>query len=392
MRIVRRALTSIPYVVGTLFAAGIAVLLLGHTERTVIAQGEVRIREYHSVRPEFSGLVSEVYVAPGDPVQPGQALLRLHDPGAEQSRLEIEHTLHGTTTRLASLQLQLRHLQGLVHPLLRARDQGAIQQGALQAEVRRLRVSELAIQLQAAEEREARAQELADAGLLSIQDLRGAFFERREIEQRHRSSVAEAELEEQRHAALQDERQLAQEERQLAILQLEQEIREVDIQRDRWRKTLDELAAVRAKQMLLAPGAGTVVGTPTRELLGRSAVAGEELLMVVDIDSVYFMTWVSEQAIVRVRLGQAAQIDIVGLPHQRFKMFSGQVTKVARNPMAIQGSGPRRYAVEIRLHEPSVELDDGHFILRTGMRGTAKIAFQQRVPLLRAVYDFLLAT
>ncbi len=97
----------------------------------------------------------------------------------------------------------------------------------------------------------------------------------------------------------------------------------------------------------------------------------------------------SEQAIVRVRDGQPAQVDIAGLPRQRFRLFSGEVAKVAQDPTASDDTGPRRYAVEIRLREPAIDLDDGRFVLRSGMRGTAKIAFQQRVPLIKGLFDFL---
>ncbi len=389
MRAIRVALKSIPLLVAMIFVVGVGVSMLGSYERTVTAPGEVRVREYHVVRPEVGGLVDAVHVASGDRVRSGQELVRLRDPAAERARLELEQELSEAQTRLESLRHQHRHLTELIHPLLLARESAAIGRGALQAEVRRLRVGELAIQLQATQELEVRARELSEAGVLSEQDLHAARFSRLEAEQRHRSAEVEEELERRRQRELHASLELARREQRLAIVRLEQEIEEVEIQRSRWRDELEALALLREKRRIAAPIAGVVVSVPARELLGRSAVPGEQLLMIVDVDSVYFLTWVSEQAIVRVRDGQAAQVDIAGLPRQRFKMFSGRVEKVAQDPTAFDDTGPRRYAVEIRLREPAIDLEDGRFVLRSGMRGNAKIAFQRRVPLLWAVYDFL---
>ena len=135
---------------------------------------------------------------------------------------------------------------------------------------------------------------------------------------------------------------------------------------------------------------GVVIGSPVNELLGQYVQAGEALFSIIDVSSIFFVTPVPEQALVQVRPGQPANVEITGLPKRQFKIFSGSVDKVVAHDLGPPQPGDLPlFPVHIQLQTPWLRLDEGRFYLRSGMRGSAKIAYRRNMPMLEVIYDFL---
>ena len=392
MRMIRIAVRGLPVVILLLITTALALLGLGRADRTVEAQGEVRIRQYQVLRSQVPGLVSTVLVSPGERVPAGAELIRIQTPEIDQRQGTLRQQIRETQSRLAALRERRTRLAREIHPLQLAPREAELARSRLEAELQATAVREAEILLQAAKSRLEQVEDLAEAGLVSAQELQAARFAHLEVEQRYRRVLLEGELEQQRRGERRQELELLRQEQALALASLAAEIQEAALQGDRQQAELAALDNLVALRRIRAPVDGIVIGVPGNELLGRAVQPGDELLTIIDVESVYFVARVSDQALVHVRDGQHSRVEIVGLPRQRYRLFHGFVETVTQDPILDETQGGNRYAVEIRLENPAVLLDDGRFVLRSGMRGRAWIAFQQEVPLYRVLIDFLAHT
>lgn len=390
MKMVHRALRILPVGVGLVLAIAALFLLLGRVERTVEAGGEVRVERYQVVRPEVAGLVSGVFVEPGQTVARGQVLLELRDHESQREWLILQQSLNAARARLEKTRVERRLLGEDVQPLEIRKQAAELGQSSIEAALSASRVRQAEIQLQGAQDRLAKTRKLAELGLLSHQDLEQAVREEQLEQQRLAQSRLEERLTRLRRPALDNDLELLKREQNRKLSALDADIRSFEEEVTEWTAQLRELEKLMRLRTIRAEMDGVVTGAPMRSLLGRSVQAGDDLFNVIDVTSISFVTRVPEQAIVRVRAGQTAYVEISGLPKQRFDIFQGEVGTVYQEPDTKPGEGPILYPVRIRLETPWIVLTEGRrFYLRSGMQGIAKIAYRRNVPLLDAVLDAL---
>ncbi|HEX5717164.1 MAG TPA: efflux RND transporter periplasmic adaptor subunit [Thermoanaerobaculia bacterium] len=387
---IHRAIRMLPAGVALILAGAVLFLLLGRVERTVEAGGEVRVERYQVVRPQVAGLVSGLFVEPGETVSRGQVLLELKDYESLRDLITVRQSLNEARARLEKARVERRLLGENVQPLEVRRQDAELGQSAIEAALSASRVREAEIQLQGARDRLAKARKLAELGLVSSQDLEQAV-QQEQIEQQR---LAQSRLEERaarlRRPALDNDLELLKREQHRTLSALDADIRSFADEVAQWTAQLRELEKLMRLRTIRAEMDGVVTGAPMRSLLGRSVQAGEDLFNIIDVTSISFVTRVPEQAIVRVRAGQSAYVEIAGLPKQRFDIFEGEVGTVYQEPEPKAGEDSILYPVRIRLETPWITLaEGGRFYLRSGMQGVARIAYRRNVPIFDALWDEL---
>lgn len=388
MKLIRSILRLLPIGTGLLILTVLFFVLLGRVERTVEAGGEVRVQRYQVIRPQVSGLVTTVWVETGQPVRRGQALVQLKDHELQQELISARQRLDEVRSRLAKITSERELLQGSIQPLEIRQKATEVDRSSIETALSASRSKEAEIQLQGAEGRLARARRLQAAGLISEEQLQEILQVKLAAEQRHRQTLLEEQVSREQRTSTANGLLLLESEHRRQIGGLEAEMRELHSQTDLWSKHLAQLRRLAELHTLRASMDGVVVSQPNNELVGRYVQAGENLLSVIDAQSVLFVTQVPEQAIVRVRPGQAAYVEISGLPKRQFDVFHGQVEKIAQEPDR-KTEGSILYPVQIQLRTPWAFWEGKRFYLRSGMRGTAKIAYRQDTPILRAIYEVL---
>lgn len=390
MKMIHRAIRMLPAGVGLTLATAALFLLLGRIERTVEAGGEVRVEHYQVVRPQVAGLVSGVFVEPGERVFRGQLLLDLKDYDSQRNLITIQQSLNEARARLEKARVERRLLSEDVQPLEIRKQAAELGQNSIEAALGASKVKAAEIQLKGARDRLAKTRKLAELGLVSEQDLEQAVQQTQLEEQRLAQSRLEERLTQTRRPSLDNDLDLLRSEQNRQLKSLDAEIRDLEDQVAQWTAQRRELEKLIGLQTIRAAMDGVVTGAPVRDLLGRSVKPGEDLFNIIDVTSISFVTRVPEQAIVRVRAGQTAYIEIAGLPKQRFDVFQGEVGAVDQEPAAKSGEGPILYPVRIQLETPWINLAEGRrFYLRSGMQGVARIAYRRDVPLLDALFDLL---
>lgn len=389
MKTVRWVLRLLPIGVGLVVTTAVLFILLGRIERTVEAQGEVRVEKYQVVRPQVSGLVTQVLVQPGDRVEKGQPLIQLEDYDFQRNLISVRQSLNEARSRLQKLRLEHGLLRRDLYPLEVRRQKSELGRTSVEADLSSSRVKEAEIQLQAAQERLAKSQKLSDLGLISVQDLHETKNAELLAEQKLAQSRFEERLARDRLPAADNDLELLRSEQHRQLSTMEAEIRELEYQTEQWAVQLSKLEVLTAQHTIRSGIGGVVTGSPINDLMGRYVKAGEDLLNVIDDTSISFVTRVPEQAIVRVRSGQTAYVEIAGLPKQRFDIFRGEVGAVSQAPDLKESQSLTLYPVQIQLKTPWIPLEEGRFYLRSGMQGVARIAYRRDVPVIDAIYDIL---
>ncbi len=390
MKMIRWILRLVPLGVGLLLLLTFVFVGFGRVERTVDSEGEVRVKKYVVARPQVSGLVSLVKVESGDEVERGQVLVQLQDHELQQELLLVRQSRQEAESKLDKLLAEFLLRQQEIHPLELRQGRYEVERGALEAALGSSRVTEAQIELEASKERHREAAELADLGLLSQRDLKEAWQAQLAAEQRLIQSRLQEQLVAGRRPALTNDLELLESEHRRLLGSLDAEVRDLRAQVAHWaerRRQLDELQGLHTVRATME---GVVIGSPVNELLGQYVQAGEALFNIIDVSSIFFVTHVPEQALVQVRPGQLANVEIDGLPKRKFKIFSGRVDKIVAHDLGpIRAQELPLYPVHIQLQSPWLGLEEGRFYLRSGMRGTAKIAYRRNMPMLEVLYDFL---
>lgn len=388
MKGLRIVLRVFPLAVALLLLVVLALAMSGRIERTVEARGEVQVGIYQVVRPRVAGFVRQVEVESGDRVGVGDVLVRLEDPQFETELSSARRRMIEVESELELGRLALRVGKGQRHPLEVGRQEDDIGRWRLEAERMTSLRREAELTLEARRQNLERMHRLDEAGLVSPQQARESEQEVLVAAER----LAQRNIEERRAA-----REISGSRRSLDLLKVEQQeqslglatrIQQLEAELEVWRLELRRLEDLRQLHTLRANLAGVVIGEPTNDLLDRYLGPGEELFQVIDPESILFVSRVPEEAMVRVRTGQPAQIELVGLPKSRFESFAGRVERVGQLPVVEAEAAPG-YSVNIRIGRPWISLDEGPFFLRGGMRGTAQIAYRSNVPFSRVFYEFL---
>lgn len=389
MRKISRLIRALPAAFGLLILLGLCLLLLVSVQRTVEASGQIRITHYQIVRPRVPGIVSEVLVEPGMTVKAGQVLCKLLDYDFERQQLALSQQLGEARAQELSLQLRESQLHREVHPLEQAKEQKALADIRLEQQAQVARARELEIALDRSQETLTRIRGLQTAGLVSEQVLKDAEYDKLQAEQR----LAQSRIGERQTLArtdgVQDNLALLGAQQRITLFDLSAQRQELSILIGQLTAQLDQLKRIGEHYSLRAEIAGVVVGSSVNDLRGKKVQPGEELLSVIDTSAVDFVTYIPEEALVRIRAGQEAYVELSGLPKRQFDVFQGQVQKVAEAPQLQQVGDDILYPVEIRLRQPWVRWEGNRFFVRSGMRGQAKIAYRYDVPLLVAIYELL---
>ena len=388
MKVLRIVLRAFPLAVALLLLVVLALAMSGRIERTVEARGEVQVGVYQVVRPQVAGFVRQIEVEPGDRVGVGDVLVRLEDPQFETELAVVRRRVIEVEAQLDQSRLELRLGQGQRQPLERGLQEDAVERSRLDAEITTSLRREAELTLEARRQKLGQVRRLGDVGLVSGQQLR---------ENEQEVLVAEERLAQRVIEERQARREIPGSRRSFDLLVVEQESRNLEVtarihqleaELRLWRQEQERLESLRQLHTLRASLAGVVIGEPTNDLLDRYLGPGEELFQVIDPQSILFVSRVPEEAMVRVRSGQPAQVELVGLPRNRFESFAGRVERVGQLPV-VEAEATPGYSVDIQIDKPWITLDEGPFFLRGGMRGTAQIAYRSNVSLLRVFYDFL---
>jgi multidrug resistance efflux pump len=390
MKTIRWILRLLPAGVACVLLLVLALVFFCRIERTVEARGEIRVRHYSVVRPQVAGLVVQVKAEPGDLVKRGQALIQLQDNDLQRELISARQRLAEARSRLHKLLLEQQIRSEAIHPLEIERQRFEIDRSSIEAALSASKVVEMEIELDAARQRHLQAAELARSGLISQRDLQQARQAELSAEQRLRQGRLQQRIVQSRRPFLDNELRLLQSEQRRSLGELEASLRECEAELGEWTEQWRQLERLKGLHTLRASMDGVVIGSSTNELLGQHVQAGQELFSVIDVSSIFFVTHVPEQALVRVRSGQPAYVEIAGLPKNQFKLFPGRVGKVSQEPeLDPEGKVPF-YPVQIQMSNPWIALEEGRFYLRSGMRGSAKIAYRRNVPVLEAIYEFLI--
>ena len=382
------ALKVFPAAVGLLLLSLLSIVLLGRIERTVEASGSVRVHHYQIARTPVAGRVAEVLAHPGQRVQAGEPLYRLEDPEHRRQLAQARQSLDAITLDLERLRAESSLRGDLLDRLELDRREASKWQGERDAQLATSRRREAELELESLGRRLEQTQELQGHGLVSD----SAVLDARQAVEAAEERLAQRRIEEDQASAsrgvIELERRLLEGEHQRRRLDAGAEQRRLESEARLWRGELERLQLRSELYLVEAELDGVVISEPVTDLIARQLAPGDELARIIDVESIHFVSRIPEEAVVQVRQGQAAAVEMVGLPKQRFQVFSGEVRRVDLRPQ-LDAAGTPVYPVEIQLERPWIELGSEAFYLRGGMRGKARIAYRHEMPLVRVMYEFL---
>ncbi len=321
----------------------------------VNASGEIKPKEFVELQAEIVGVITELFVQEGDFVQKGDLLVRIDPTQSQADARSQQAVLQGAQLDASNQKAQISLQQTNVQ-----RERANVR--AAQAEVNRFRQ---AAELAANNFR--RTQELFEQELVSRDQYEAARNER--VAGEAGLATAEARLEQAEAALAVSEVVLEQAENshQSALRRVEQ-----------FRAQLDRAEDSLAKTTIRSPLTGVI--TSLNVEVGERAVPGTlnnpaaTIMVIADLSVIEAEVEVDETDIVRVQLGQQAEVLVDALPDQP---LAGTVTEIGNS--AIVKSGSTQEAKDFKV---AVRLEDPPQSLRPGLSCTADIttATRQDVP------------
>ena len=350
MRVIRR----FPFI-RTLLALSAGLVLV-----TTLALGLLRLDRV-SVAPgllsggstpvyaPLSGLIGKTLIRSGETVRAGQPLLRFdtHDLTVESARRQA--AIAALQTRRDAAIAESTHLAQAVHPKER-------EESARHAERTRLMQAQAELSAQAI----SRLGEQGIAGQLQVEQ---SELDRKLAANSVTGADKAGELLLERQRARHDE--LAAE-----IRRLEEEIEAERVMREAALKAIED-------SMVRAPADGVVATSHVEEIAGRAVRAGDEILRLEVSAPTRFEGTLSDRARPPVRLEQRVRIRLEGYPWLLYGTLQGKVVRVSDRRESDDG-----FPVEIEIDPRSAP---GH--LADGMRGTARIVVDEKISLLRLLFE-----
>lgn len=281
---------------------------------TVSASGRIYPEVEVKISPDISGEITELNVEEGDSVRRGQVLARIYADIYSDQKAQAASQVNASQATVANAQ------------------------AALEAQRAQLDADKLALD---------RNKKLYDDKIISK-----AEYE--QFETRHRTSLA------QYNAAQQNIRSL-QANVQGARTQLQMQSRNVN------------------RAVITAPMDGVVSLLRVKEgerVVGTAQMAGTEMMTVADIRTMEVRVEVGENDIVKVNVGDSADVQVEAYNNRKFK---GVVTKIANSTATtttgMASNNATMYAVHIRLNPASYTdlLQQKKFPFRPGMNANAEI-------------------
>jgi multidrug resistance efflux pump len=117
---------------------------------------------------------------------------------------------------------------------------------------------------------------------------------------------------------------------------------------------------------IVAPFDGVIVKGDLSQELGAPVQRGEVLMEIAPLNAYRVVLQIDERDISGLQTGQRGELILSSLPHMRFNI---EVTSIT--PVSVAEQGRNTFRVE-------GQLEQGADILRPGMKGTAKIAIDER--------------
>lgn len=322
----------------------ILVLCVGKMDRTVLGLGAVAPEREVRIAPMIAGIVRSVRVTEGERLQAGDTLLVI---GSEDAELEVERA----TGALADHSAELARAEEEYANLKASK---AYEVGVILADVNEAERSMVFNERQLE-----RARTLYDQGVISQVQL---DKDRRAWEAsasqyavlRARSEVIRTQM----------ERTIRQERRGVALAQVS-----LELARSRLQATV-----------ITSPVDGVVLTAEPEKLVGGAVEEGKMVLEIGCSGDLVFKAIVDESKVRDVRVGQRGRVFLSGYPYREYKVFEGEVMKIAVAPVA--GGEQSGFAVSIRIKEPWVEVQDGRrVLLRYGLSGKVEIVVDPGVRL-----------
>ena len=391
MKPIRRILQILPIIALLLIASSIVIVWLAKVDWHIDAPGEVRAERFEVVRPSIDGTLRDVMVHAGETVTAGQVLLEIDDRDLVDEITSLSSQVSEIRASLAGTRRSRDILAGSIQPLESIKQKSDLERRAIQARRQVARTEELRVSQEVATEHYRRVQTLQGEGLASKETLEQARLEMIQSQWRLRQSELEAD---EHHVELrlgQSEQDLMKAQQLRSLSELETLIWELEQQEARLSYNLAEVRKKQASRLLRASMDGVVISPPRAKLLGQRITVGDEILTVVDPASISFVAMVPEEAVVKVRPGQAALVEINAFPKRKFPIFRGTVIEVGPEPEA-SDANIVLYPVQVQLSKPWVEQDGQQIYFRSGMQGSAQIVYESEAKLIRSFIDFLTGT
>jgi HlyD family secretion protein len=290
---------------------------------TVTASGEIVATRYADIGASAMGRIVRLNVSEGERVRSGQVLAQIDAVQAASDREAAAALVRALEAEEAS-----------------AREQVRVARAALESA--RARAAE-------AEKNRARQRQLQREGLSTVADLDAA-------EAGADAAVAQA-------SAADAGAAVAEQAREAASRRVVQARAQLTRATDSWQKTT-----------IVAPLDGIVTRLRVREgemvVIGVQNQAGTTLMTVSDLAGLNAEVKVAEADVLRVALGQPAQVSLEAVPG---RTFPGRVTEIGASalPVADSGAAAREFRVVVRLDQP----DPG---LRPGLTCDAEITTSER--------------
>ena len=390
MKSIHRILRLLP-MVGTLLVASCIILVwLVRIDRSIEAGGIIEVEQFELVRPRIGGLITKVLVRSGEFVRVGQILMELEDRDLSTEIAALTSDAAETDATREGARRGRAVLTESIYPLEVEKQRSELERTSLQSRRQAAHVEELKVEQEAARERYRRMQALTRDGLISQEAVDQAHYLELQAELRlHQSQIEEDEkrvdLESDRNQKI-----LLEAEHRRSLAEVETTMRELEQKSARLAARLAELKRLQDLQVVRAGMDGVVVSLPLAKLIQRKVEAGEEILSLMNPESISFTALVSEESVVKVRPGQTALVEMKALPKRKFGNFRGIVVEVSHTPgEKREGLAVSYYPVRIRLETPWIYQEGRKVYLRDGMQGSAEIVYEGQVRLLRALFDVL---
>lgn len=278
---------------------------------TVTASGEIVATRYADIGSSVMGKIVSLPVNEGDRIKAGQILARI-DP------VQAESDLTSATEQARALEAEERAAAESVK---------AAEADILAGEAR----------VRDANQRLARARQLASEGLSPTSDLDAAIAS---------AEAATAQLSAARAAADGARQALASAARRVAQARAQQ-----TSARDLYTKTA-----------VVSPMDGVVTRLQVREgemvVIGLQNQPGTTLMTISDLGAIDAEVKVAEADVLRLKIGQPADVTLEALPRRTFK---GRVVEIGASALPVVGTGAaaREFKVIVRLDDPDPSLRPG---------------------------------
>ncbi|MEX2139193.1 MAG: HlyD family efflux transporter periplasmic adaptor subunit [Pirellulales bacterium] len=370
-------------------AVSVAALCLIPWEQRANGTFEVRPVQREEVRAPVAGFIKQVLYEEGDTVQAGALVVRIQVPDLDSRIAQKKAQLHEVDAELLLLKTGAREeeLAEQRKRIERAREWRDLAQNDLASateafgnDVRRLdqKVAQYQAEVQQALNTVERSGKLLKKNLVSAQqheenqrrvEVAKALSNQAEAEKGSAASLGTVKAEQE--LALR-EKQLADEVGALKLLEAGSRPEEIDAQKSRRARILEELSYLddlQKKQVVQTSVSGLVTTPRLKEKIGQHLEEGELICEVERATSLHINITLPEEEVAAVEPGQRVELKARALP---FKIFETTVQRVA--PAAEKNeTGELQSSLVVYC-----QLSDAGAELRPGMTGFARIQCGQK--------------